>query len=159
MTCRRVLSSTPLLVRGLETMWGSGKKETYKLELTNKKYKYYKLLESGKQVVGPISTQALVDWRLGEWGDEFIGGVHWCEHDNYSWMGWFLLLLLVFEGPCGWRNLARTRGHYVLAARLCIENALNFDVWIWGRTPELNAVCPEGFEYRFVDAFSLVPIH
>jgi hypothetical protein len=22
--------------------------------------------ESGKQVVGPVSTQALVDWRLGE---------------------------------------------------------------------------------------------
>jgi hypothetical protein len=48
-------------------------KETYKLELTNKKYKYYKLLESGKQVMGPALTQALVGWRLGEWGDEFIG--------------------------------------------------------------------------------------
>jgi hypothetical protein len=35
-------------------------------ELTNKKYKYYKLLKSGKQVVGPASTQALVGWRLGE---------------------------------------------------------------------------------------------
>jgi hypothetical protein len=31
-------------------------KETYKLELTNKKYKYYTLLESDKQVVGPVST-------------------------------------------------------------------------------------------------------
>jgi hypothetical protein len=41
-------------------------KEAYKLEPTNKKYKYYKSLESGKQVVGPISTQALVGWRLGE---------------------------------------------------------------------------------------------
>jgi hypothetical protein len=41
-------------------------KETYKLELANKNYNYYKLLESGKQVVGPVSTQALVDWRLGE---------------------------------------------------------------------------------------------
>jgi hypothetical protein len=41
-------------------------KETYKLELTNKNYKYYKLLESGKQVVGPVSAQTLVDWRLGE---------------------------------------------------------------------------------------------
>jgi hypothetical protein len=48
-------------------------KETYKLELTNKNYNYYKLLESGKQVVGPVSKQALVDWRLSERGDEFIG--------------------------------------------------------------------------------------
>jgi hypothetical protein len=31
------------------------------------------LLESDKQVVGPVSTQAPLDWRLGEWGDEFIG--------------------------------------------------------------------------------------
>jgi hypothetical protein len=48
-------------------------KGTYKLELTNKKYKYYRLLESGKQVVGPVSTQALVGWRLGEGGDDFLG--------------------------------------------------------------------------------------
>jgi hypothetical protein len=41
-------------------------KETYKLELTNKNYNYYKLLESGKQVVGPVLMQALVDWQLGE---------------------------------------------------------------------------------------------
>jgi hypothetical protein len=41
-------------------------KETYKLELTNKNYNYYKLLETGKQVVGLVSTQALVEWRLGE---------------------------------------------------------------------------------------------
>jgi hypothetical protein len=40
--------------------------ETYKLKLTNKNYKYYKLLESSKKVVGPVSTQTLVDWRLGE---------------------------------------------------------------------------------------------
>jgi hypothetical protein len=30
-------------------------------------------LESGKQVVGPVSTQELVDWRLGECGGKFIG--------------------------------------------------------------------------------------
>jgi hypothetical protein len=41
-------------------------KETYKLKLTNKNYKYYNGLESGKQVVGPVSAQALVEWRLGE---------------------------------------------------------------------------------------------
>jgi hypothetical protein len=49
------------------------RKETYKLKLTNKNYKYKNKLESGKQVVGPISAQTLVDWRLGERGDKFIG--------------------------------------------------------------------------------------
>jgi hypothetical protein len=48
-------------------------KETYKLKLTNKNYKYYNRLESGKQVVRPVSAQTLVDWRLGECGDKFIG--------------------------------------------------------------------------------------
>jgi hypothetical protein len=48
-------------------------KETYKLKLTNRNYKYYNGLESAKQVVGPVSAQALVDWRLGECGDNFIG--------------------------------------------------------------------------------------
>jgi hypothetical protein len=48
-------------------------KEAYKLKLTNKKYKDYNGLESGKQVVGPISAQTLVGWRLGECGDKFIG--------------------------------------------------------------------------------------
>jgi hypothetical protein len=47
-------------------------KEAYKLKLTNKNCKCYSGLESGKQVVGPISAQALVEWRLGECGDEFI---------------------------------------------------------------------------------------
>jgi hypothetical protein len=31
------------------------------------------LLESDKQIVGPVSTQAPLDWRFGERGDEFIG--------------------------------------------------------------------------------------
>jgi hypothetical protein len=48
-------------------------KETYKLKLTNKNYKYHNWLESGKQIVGPVSTQALVGWRLGECSDKFIG--------------------------------------------------------------------------------------
>jgi hypothetical protein len=48
-------------------------KEAYKLKLTNKKYKDYSGLESGKQVVGPISAQTLVGWRLGKCGDKFIG--------------------------------------------------------------------------------------
>jgi hypothetical protein len=65
MSCRRVLNSTPLLVRSSETVWGSGK--------GNLQTRTYKLLESGKQVVGPVSTQALVGWRLGKWGDGFIG--------------------------------------------------------------------------------------
>jgi hypothetical protein len=52
-------------------LWG---KEDYKLKLkTRINYKYYNGLESGKQVAGPISAQAIVDWRLGECGDKFIG--------------------------------------------------------------------------------------
>jgi hypothetical protein len=39
--------------------------------LTNKNYKYYNGLESGKHV--PILAQTLVEWRLGECGDKFIG--------------------------------------------------------------------------------------
>jgi hypothetical protein len=48
-------------------------KKTYKLKLTNKDYKYYNGLESGKQVVGPVSAQALVEWWLGECDDKIIG--------------------------------------------------------------------------------------
>jgi hypothetical protein len=51
---------------GFGSRGGQQGKETYKLKLTNKNYKYYKLLESSKKVVRPVSTQALVDWRLGE---------------------------------------------------------------------------------------------
>jgi hypothetical protein len=48
-------------------------KETYKLRLTNKDYRCYNGLESGKQVMGPVPAQALVEWRLGECGDKVIG--------------------------------------------------------------------------------------
>jgi hypothetical protein len=48
-------------------------KGNFQLKLTNKNYKYKNKLESGKQVVGPISAQTLVDWRLGECGNKFIG--------------------------------------------------------------------------------------
>jgi hypothetical protein len=41
-------------------------KETYKLKLTNNNCKYYKGLEAGKQVMGSVSAQTLVEWRLGE---------------------------------------------------------------------------------------------
>jgi hypothetical protein len=68
MACRRELSSTPLLVSGSETGGDNGERK-----LTNKKYKYKNRLESGKQVVGPISALKLVDWRLGECGNKFIG--------------------------------------------------------------------------------------
>jgi hypothetical protein len=47
-------------------------KEAYKLKLTNKNYKDYNGLESGKQVVGPISAQTLVGWQPGRCGDKFI---------------------------------------------------------------------------------------
>jgi hypothetical protein len=58
-------------------------KETYKLKLTNKNYKDYNGLESGKQVDGPISAQTLVGWRLGECCDKFIG-VYGGEERNGS---------------------------------------------------------------------------
>jgi hypothetical protein len=67
MSCRRVLSSTDLLVRGSETVWDSGERK-----LTDKNYKCNNRLESGKKVIGPISAQTLVDWLLGEWGNKFI---------------------------------------------------------------------------------------
>jgi hypothetical protein len=68
MACKRVLSSIPLEVKGSETGGNSGERK-----LTNKNYKYKNRLESGKQVVGPIWAQTLVDWRLGECGNKFIG--------------------------------------------------------------------------------------
>jgi hypothetical protein len=51
--------------------------ETYKLKFTNKNYKYYNGLESGKQVLGPISVQALVEWRLWTYGIQ-----HWGTTSN-----------------------------------------------------------------------------
>jgi hypothetical protein len=53
--------------------WRQRGKETYKLKLTNKNYMYKNGLESGKQLVGPLSAQTLVDWRLGERGNKFVG--------------------------------------------------------------------------------------
>jgi hypothetical protein len=56
--------------KGFRNRWRQRGIETYKLELTNKNYKYKNRLESGKQVDGPISAQTLVDWRLGECGNK-----------------------------------------------------------------------------------------
>jgi hypothetical protein len=41
-------------------------KGNLQLKLTNKNHKDCNRLESDKQVVGPVSAQTLVDWRLGE---------------------------------------------------------------------------------------------
>jgi hypothetical protein len=51
---------------------GQRGKETYKLKHTNKNSKYKNRLQSGNQVVGPISAQTLVDWHLGECGNTII---------------------------------------------------------------------------------------
>jgi hypothetical protein len=62
-------------------------------------YKYYNGLESGKQVVGPISAQTLVNWRLGECGDEFIGvcteanSVKGAEAADFLIYCWYLKVL------------------------------------------------------------------
>jgi hypothetical protein len=51
---------------GFRNRWRQLGIETYKLKLKNENYKYKNRLESGKQAVGPILAQTLVDWRLGE---------------------------------------------------------------------------------------------
>jgi hypothetical protein len=57
MSYRRVLSSSPLLVRGSETAETAGNRNletrTYRQEIH-----LDNLLDSDKQVVGPVSTQA-----------------------------------------------------------------------------------------------------
>jgi hypothetical protein len=146
MSCRRVLSSTPLLVRGSETVWGSGERK-----LTNKKYKYCKLLESGKRVVGPVSTQALVGWRLGEWGDEFSGvytdaniimGAELADLFFYCWYSKALADDRIWNVP---------GGHSLLAAILWIENALKFWCLNLRSYPRVECRMSNGFEYRLVD--------
>jgi hypothetical protein len=79
--------------------WRQREKENYKLKLTNKNYKYENRLESGKQVVGPISAQTLVDWRLGECGSKFIGvcteanSVKGAEAADFFFYCWYLKVL------------------------------------------------------------------
>jgi hypothetical protein len=49
--------------------------------------------------VGPVSTQALLDWRLGEWGDEFIGVytdaniVMGAESADFFFYCWYLKII------------------------------------------------------------------
>jgi hypothetical protein len=94
MSCRRVLSSTPLLVRGSETGGDSGERK-----LTNKNYKYQNRLEYGNQVVGPISAQTFADWRLGECGNKFIAvrteanSVKGAEAADFFFYCWYLKVL------------------------------------------------------------------
>jgi hypothetical protein len=65
----------------------------------NKNYKYKNRLESGKQVIGPISAHTLVDWRLGEFGNKFIGvcteanSVKGAEAANFFFYCWYLKVL------------------------------------------------------------------
>jgi hypothetical protein len=57
-------------------------------------------LESGKQVVGPISAQTLVDWRLGECSNKFIGvctvpnSVKGAEAVDFFFYCWYLKVLM-----------------------------------------------------------------
>jgi hypothetical protein len=128
MASRRVLSSTPLLVRGSETLWDSGERK-----LTNKNYKDYNGLESGKQVVGPVSAQSLVDWRLGECGNKFIGvcravnSVMGAEATDFFFYWWYLEVLMddwVWHVPGGIHY--QTQGFR-------LKTFQNFNVGIWGR--------------------------
>jgi hypothetical protein len=67
--------------------------------LQTKTYKHKNRLESGKQVVGPISAQTLVDWRLGECGSKFIGvcteanSVKGAQGANFFFYCWYLKVL------------------------------------------------------------------
>jgi hypothetical protein len=55
--------------------------------------------ESDKQVVWSVSTQAPVDWRLGEWGDKLIGVytdaniVMGAESADFFFYCWYLKVL------------------------------------------------------------------
>jgi hypothetical protein len=76
---------------------GKGNLQT---KLTNKNYKYKNRLESGKQVVWPISAQTLVGWRLGECGNKFIGvcteanSVKGVEAADFFFYCWYLKVLM-----------------------------------------------------------------
>jgi hypothetical protein len=65
---------------------------TYKQEI-----QLNKLLESDKQVVGPVSTQAPLDWRLGEWGDEFIDTYQGASTISRKTLDWKRSKISMFE--------------------------------------------------------------
>jgi hypothetical protein len=130
MSCRRVLSNTPLLVRVRKPVETAGKgslqTRTYKQEI--QLIQVARIGQAGRGASIDAGACGLVARRMRRW---VHWGVHWCEHCNGSWIGRFLLWLLVFEGHCGWRNLIRTRGHPLLVARLWIENVLKFQRFNW----------------------------
>jgi hypothetical protein len=47
--------------------------------------------------------------------------------------------------------VTRTRGHPLLAAILWIESVLKFRCLNWMLYPRVECLCPDGFEYHFVD--------
>jgi hypothetical protein len=51
--------------------------------------------------VGPISAQTLVDWRLGDCGNKFIGVCTEANSVKGAEAADLFFLLLVFEGPYG----------------------------------------------------------
>jgi hypothetical protein len=75
---------------------GNLQTKTYKQEL-----QVQNRLESGKQVVGPISEQMLVDWRFGECGNKLIGvcteanSVKGVEAADFFLYCWYLKVLTV----------------------------------------------------------------
>jgi hypothetical protein len=137
MSCRRVLSSTPLLVRvrkPVETAENRNfQTRTYKQET--------QLIQVARiwQTGHGASIDAGAFGLAARWVRRWVHwGVQWCEHCNGSWIGWFRLWLLVFEGHYGWRNLIRTRGHPLLVARLRIENVLKFQCLNWMLYPRVE---------------------
>jgi hypothetical protein len=108
-SCRRVLSSTPLLVRVLEPVETAGNRNlqtrTYEQEI--------QLIQVAR--IGEAGRGASIDagafGLAARWVRRWVHwGVHWCEHCNGSWLDWF-------EGHYGWWNLICTRGHPLLVAK------------------------------------------
>jgi hypothetical protein len=89
-----------------------------------------------------------VDWRLGECGDKFIGvctlimGAESADFFFYCWYSEVLAYDRVWHVPGGIHY--QTQDFRLKTFQYC-------DVGILGRTPELNAIRPDGFEYCFVD--------
>jgi hypothetical protein len=52
--------------------------------------------------------------------------------------------------------LIRTRGLPLLVARLWIENVLKLQCLNWKLYPRIESLCPDGFEYYFVDEVFVV---
>jgi hypothetical protein len=114
------------------------------------------LLESDKQVVGPVSTQAPLDWRLSEWGDEFIGVytdaniVMGAESADFFLDCWYSKVIT--DGGIWYVPGASTISRKTLDCKRSKMSMSEFDVVPQSWMP----LCPDRFEYYFVEEESVV---